>query len=196
MMEGALHRPEMVRTLKFTLFSMHRALWMMYSQHCVKVLGVTVDSRMPAWPCLESAKHLVILQVLQVQSYWGWPRKQTRGGAWSSCIQLEVNLLSDCSHWMSLLFCLLQRILFSPPVHVAEEVDRGALQLTFDLPQSPLLKLNPVLLLALGSPLTGEDLDVTFTSQSLQPNTQVKRPAVTQVSEKKKKTAFIYSTKI
>lgn len=76
---------------------------------------------------------------------------------------------------MLLLFFPLQHILFSPPVHVAEEVDSGALQLTFDLPQSPLLKLNPVLLLALGSPLTGEDLDVTFTSQSLQPNTQVKR---------------------
>lgn len=58
---------------------------------------------------------------------------------------------------------------------MAEEGERGALKLTFDPPQSPLLKLNPVLLLAFESPLTGENLDVTFTSQSLQPNTQVKK---------------------
>ncbi|KAK5870104.1 hypothetical protein PBY51_024765 [Eleginops maclovinus] len=54
----------------------------------------------------------------------------------------------------------------------AEENQKGALLLTFDLPQSPLLKLNPVLLLAFESPLTGGIPDVTFTSQSLHPNTQ------------------------
>ncbi|XP_038572094.1 muellerian-inhibiting factor [Micropterus salmoides] len=57
-------------------------------------------------------------------------------------------------------------------VLLAEEDKRGALKFTFDLPQSPLLKLNPVLLLAFESPLTGRNLDVTFTSQSLHPNTQ------------------------
>ncbi|XP_039983982.1 muellerian-inhibiting factor isoform X2 [Xiphias gladius] len=57
-------------------------------------------------------------------------------------------------------------------VLVAEEEDRGTLSLTFDLPQSPLLKLSPVLLLVFGSPHGGGDLDVTFTSQSLQPSTQ------------------------
>ncbi|KAE8294291.1 hypothetical protein D5F01_LYC07243 [Larimichthys crocea] len=57
-------------------------------------------------------------------------------------------------------------------VHLAEDDERGTLTLTFDLPQSAFLKLNPVLLLAFESPLTGENLDVTFTSQSLQPNTQ------------------------
>ncbi|KAF3834729.1 hypothetical protein F7725_027287 [Dissostichus mawsoni] len=61
-----------------------------------------------------------------------------------------------------------------PPTGVilAEENERGALLLTFDLPQSPLLKPNPVLLLVFESPLTGGNLDVTFTSQSLHPNTQ------------------------
>ncbi|XP_073331967.1 muellerian-inhibiting factor [Pagrus major] len=57
-------------------------------------------------------------------------------------------------------------------VHLSEEDERGALMLTFDLPQSPLLRLNPVLLLAFKSPLSGGNLDVVFTSQSLQPNTQ------------------------
>ncbi|KAI9547676.1 hypothetical protein NQZ68_014942 [Dissostichus eleginoides] len=61
-----------------------------------------------------------------------------------------------------------------PPTGVilAEENERGALLLTFDLLQSPLLKPNPVLLLVFESPLTGGNLDVTFTSQSLHPNTQ------------------------
>ncbi|XP_058493404.1 muellerian-inhibiting factor [Solea solea] len=52
------------------------------------------------------------------------------------------------------------------------ENDRGTLMLTFDLPQSPLLRLSPVLLLTFESLLKAEDLDATFTSQSLQPNTQ------------------------
>lgn len=69
-------------------------------------------------------------------------------------------------------------MLFSPSVHLAEDDERGTLTLTFDLPQSAFLKLNPVLLLAFESPLTGENLDVTFTSQSLQPNTQVKKGLV------------------
>lgn len=51
------------------------------------------------------------------------------------------------------------------------EDERGPLMLTFDLLPSPLL--NPVLLLVFQSPLSGGDMDVTFTSQSLQPNTQV-----------------------
>lgn len=52
--------------------------------------------------------------------------------------------------------------------------------LTLDLPQVPLLRLNPVLLLALESPLTGGDLDVSVTSPSLRPHTQV--PALTVVN--------------
>ncbi|AWP11103.1 Mullerian inihibiting substance [Scophthalmus maximus] len=56
---------------------------------------------------------------------------------------------------------------------VSEEDDSGALVLTFDLPQSPLLRLSPVLLLAFQSPLRGgEGLAVTFSSQSMKPNTQ------------------------
>uniref|UniRef100_A0A665WI74 Anti-Mullerian hormone n=1 Tax=Echeneis naucrates TaxID=173247 RepID=A0A665WI74_ECHNA len=57
-------------------------------------------------------------------------------------------------------------------VLVAEEDDRETLNLTFDLPPSPLLKMSPMLLLAFEHPFRGEDMDVTFTSQSLQPNTQ------------------------
>ncbi|KAF0042262.1 hypothetical protein F2P81_005794 [Scophthalmus maximus] len=58
---------------------------------------------------------------------------------------------------------------------VSEEDDSGALVLTFDLPQSPLLRLSPVLLLAFQSPLRGgEGLAVTFSSQSMKPNTQIK----------------------
>ncbi|KAI9520437.1 hypothetical protein NQZ68_017137 [Dissostichus eleginoides] len=61
-----------------------------------------------------------------------------------------------------------------PPTGVilAEENERGALLLTFEVPQSPLLKPNPVLLLVFESPLTGGNLDITFNSQSLHPNTQ------------------------
>ncbi|XP_076582237.1 muellerian-inhibiting factor [Chaetodon auriga] len=57
-------------------------------------------------------------------------------------------------------------------VHVAEEDERGMLQLAFDLPQSPLLKQKPVLLVAFEGLLTVENLDASFTSQSLQPDTQ------------------------
>ncbi|XP_033936532.1 LOW QUALITY PROTEIN: muellerian-inhibiting factor [Pseudochaenichthys georgianus] len=59
-----------------------------------------------------------------------------------------------------------------PPTGVilAEENERGALLLTFDLPQSP--SPNPMLLLVFESPLTGGNLDVTFSSPSLHPNTQ------------------------
>ena len=66
----------------------------------------------------------------------------------------------------------------SPSVHLLEEDERGALKLTFDLPQSPLLERKPVLLLAFKSPLSGGNLDIMFTSQSLQPNTQVKKGLV------------------
>ncbi|XP_040895825.1 muellerian-inhibiting factor [Toxotes jaculatrix] len=63
-------------------------------------------------------------------------------------------------------------VLHPTGVLVAEEDNGEMLSLTFDLPQSPLLMLSPVLLLAFESPLRGGDLEVTFTSQSLQPNTQ------------------------
>lgn len=61
--------------------------------------------------------------------------------------------------------------MFSSSVHVTEET--GTVELTFDLPQSPMLEWNSVLLLAIENPPKGENLDVTFSSQSLQPNTQV-----------------------
>ncbi|XP_008275725.1 muellerian-inhibiting factor [Stegastes partitus] len=64
-------------------------------------------------------------------------------------------------------------VLHPAAVLLSEDDERGGLTLTFHLPQSPSLKLNPVLLLlAFESSLTGGDLDVDFTSQSLQPNTQ------------------------
>ncbi|XP_035992057.1 muellerian-inhibiting factor isoform X2 [Fundulus heteroclitus] len=57
-------------------------------------------------------------------------------------------------------------------VLVSEKDDQEAVMVTFDLPQSPLLKLKPVLVLAFKKALTDEDLDVTFSSLSLQPHTQ------------------------
>lgn len=63
-------------------------------------------------------------------------------------------------------------------VHVSEEEEQGTITLTFDLPRSPSLRTNPVLLLAFESPLARGDLEVAFTSRSLQPNTQVKRAQV------------------
>ncbi|XP_044055344.1 muellerian-inhibiting factor [Siniperca chuatsi] len=63
-------------------------------------------------------------------------------------------------------------VLHPAEVLLAEEDERGILKFTFDLPPSPLLKLKPVLLLAFESPFTGRNLDITFTSQSLHPNTQ------------------------
>lgn len=71
------------------------------------------------------------------------------------------------------LFFILRHVLFSPSVLVAEENDSGILELTFDLPSSPLLELSPVLLLTFERQLKGGNLDVTFTSPSLQPHTQV-----------------------
>ncbi|XP_008305297.1 muellerian-inhibiting factor [Cynoglossus semilaevis] len=59
------------------------------------------------------------------------------------------------------------------PTDVAvEEDDRGTLVLRLDLPPSPLLALTPVLLLVFENLLTGDDVQATFTSHSLQPNTQ------------------------
>uniref|UniRef100_A0A672IVR6 TGF-beta family profile domain-containing protein n=1 Tax=Salarias fasciatus TaxID=181472 RepID=A0A672IVR6_SALFA len=46
---------------------------------------------------------------------------------------------------------------------VSEGGEQGGMVLTFDLPQLALLKLNPVLLLSLESPLKGENLVLTFT---------------------------------
>ncbi|XP_075341290.1 muellerian-inhibiting factor [Odontesthes bonariensis] len=64
-------------------------------------------------------------------------------------------------------------VLHPAAVLVSEQDDeRGAIAVTFDLPRSPLLKLNPVLLFTFESPLTGGDLDVALTGQTLQPHTQ------------------------
>ncbi|KAF3834942.1 hypothetical protein F7725_027500 [Dissostichus mawsoni] len=130
--------------------TMYRALWMTYLQRCVKVLVTMMNSQTPVCISLESARHLNAHQ-----SYCSLLRKhgETIGMDWRFCLQLE-------------------HVLISPSVILAEENERGALLLTFDLPQSPLLKPNPVLLLVFESPLTGGNLDVTFTSQSLHPNTQ------------------------
>uniref|UniRef100_A0A672YK76 TGF-beta family profile domain-containing protein n=1 Tax=Sphaeramia orbicularis TaxID=375764 RepID=A0A672YK76_9TELE len=63
-------------------------------------------------------------------------------------------------------------VLFPLSVLMSAEEETGVLTLTFDLPQSPLPLLNPVLLLAFEHPLRGPNMDVTFTSQLLDPNTQ------------------------
>ncbi|XP_007577276.1 muellerian-inhibiting factor [Poecilia formosa] len=57
-------------------------------------------------------------------------------------------------------------------VLVSDEDDQESIMVTFDLPQSQLLKMKPVLVLAFKSPPTDGELGVTFSSQSLQPNTQ------------------------
>ncbi|XP_068599127.1 muellerian-inhibiting factor [Brachionichthys hirsutus] len=57
-------------------------------------------------------------------------------------------------------------------VRLSEEDPRGSLKLTFGLPQSLVLKPNPVLVLAFESPLAGGNLEATFTGQALQPHTQ------------------------
>uniref|UniRef100_A0A3Q2Q5C4 Anti-Mullerian hormone n=1 Tax=Fundulus heteroclitus TaxID=8078 RepID=A0A3Q2Q5C4_FUNHE len=63
-------------------------------------------------------------------------------------------------------------VLHPTAVLVSEKDDQEAVVVTFDLPQSPLFKLKPVLVLAFEKALTDEELDVTFSSLSLQPNTQ------------------------
>uniref|UniRef100_A0A672IY83 TGF-beta family profile domain-containing protein n=1 Tax=Salarias fasciatus TaxID=181472 RepID=A0A672IY83_SALFA len=55
---------------------------------------------------------------------------------------------------------------------VSEGGEQGGMVLTFDLPQLALLKLNPVLLLSLESPLKGENLVLTFSGESLEPISQ------------------------
>lgn len=57
---------------------------------------------------------------------------------------------------------------------MTEDVETETIELTFDLPASPLLKRGAVvLLLALDAPPRGKNLAVTFSSQSLQPDVQV-----------------------
>ncbi|MEQ2214612.1 hypothetical protein XENOCAPTIV_014058 [Xenoophorus captivus] len=63
-------------------------------------------------------------------------------------------------------------VLYPAAVLISEEDDQENIMVTFDLPQSPLFKLKPVLVLAFKSPLTDGELGVTFSSQFLQPNTQ------------------------
>nr|AMX81307.1 anti-mullerian hormone [Hypoatherina tsurugae] len=59
-----------------------------------------------------------------------------------------------------------------PTAVLVSEDEQGTIMATLALPKSSLLKLNPVLLLAFESPLSGGGLDVTFTGQCLQPHTQ------------------------
>ncbi|XP_057686740.1 muellerian-inhibiting factor-like [Corythoichthys intestinalis] len=62
---------------------------------------------------------------------------------------------------------------FAPVSLVVEEKDQEVLMLNFGFPQSPLLQRKPLLLLTLEHPVSGGDLaQITFTSQSLCPNTQ------------------------
>ncbi|CAI5639245.1 unnamed protein product [Oreochromis niloticus] len=63
-------------------------------------------------------------------------------------------------------------VLHPAAVHVSEEEEQGTITLTFDLPRPPSLMTNPVLLLVFENPLARGDLEVAFTSQFLQPNTQ------------------------
>ncbi|NP_001316292.1 muellerian-inhibiting factor [Kryptolebias marmoratus] len=65
-------------------------------------------------------------------------------------------------------------VLFSSLVLMSEEEEQETITITFDLPQSPVLKLKPVLLLVFESPLTAGELGVAFSSQSLQPTIQVR----------------------
>ncbi|XP_028299274.1 muellerian-inhibiting factor [Gouania willdenowi] len=62
-------------------------------------------------------------------------------------------------------------VLHPSAARVSEEAEGGVV-LTFDLPSSPLLKKDSVLLLVLDSPLTGRNLDLAFSSGSLQPQQQ------------------------
>ncbi|XP_024114953.1 muellerian-inhibiting factor isoform X1 [Oryzias melastigma] len=58
------------------------------------------------------------------------------------------------------------------PAAVSAAQEQGGVTLTFDPPSSPLLELKPVLLLAFGRPPALGGLEVTFSSRSLQPQTQ------------------------
>lgn len=67
---------------------------------------------------------------------------------------------------------------------VTEEVEMETIELTSDLPGSPLLKQSAaVLLLALDAPARGENVAVTFSSQSLQPDVQVTAALFTLFSQ-------------
>lgn len=70
-------------------------------------------------------------------------------------------------------------VLLSLPAAVSEDIESGALWLTFDLPASEWHQLSPVLLLALERPPAAGNLQVTFSSRSLQPGTQVKGGVLT-----------------
>lgn len=71
-------------------------------------------------------------------------------------------------------FASLTTATFSSSALVTEEAETGTIELTFDLPYSSTLTRGaPVLLLALEAPPRGQNLDVTFSSQSLEPDTQV-----------------------
>uniref|UniRef100_A0A3Q2ZJZ6 Anti-Mullerian hormone n=1 Tax=Kryptolebias marmoratus TaxID=37003 RepID=A0A3Q2ZJZ6_KRYMA len=63
-------------------------------------------------------------------------------------------------------------VLHPAAVLMSEEEEQETITITFDLPQSPVLKLKPVLLLVFESPLTAGELGVAFSSQSLQPTIQ------------------------
>ncbi|XP_037530706.1 muellerian-inhibiting factor [Nematolebias whitei] len=63
-------------------------------------------------------------------------------------------------------------VLHPSAVLMSEEGDQTTITVTFDLPQSPSLKLKPVLLLAFERPLPGGELGVALRSQSLQPTLQ------------------------
>lgn len=111
----------------------------------------------------------------QVPSCWNLQEKQegTRSSACRFCTQWQVQLQLN-KLVLHVFLCPMITTTFPSSALVTDEVEMGTMELTFDLPGSPLLKQSaPVLLLALEAPPGGENLAVTFSSQSLQPDVQV-----------------------
>lgn len=145
-------------------------------RRCATASETTVNSQVKVCLCLDSARFLASPQV---PSCWSLPGKQEGSRSslgWRLCIQWEVKTAA-AEHLASFsvrCFCSLITATFSSSALVTEEVETGTIELTFDFPDSSTLKRSaPVLLLALEAPPRGENLDVTFSSQSLQPDAQV-----------------------
>lgn len=152
-------------------------------RRCATASETTVNSQVKVCLCLDSARFLASPQV---PSCWSLPGKREGSRSllgWRLCIQWEVKTAAPEQTGSSVCcFCSLITATFSSSALVTEEVETGTIELTFDLPDSSTLKRSaPVVLLALEAPPRGEILDVTFSSQSLQPDAQVSNQ--TQVLE-------------